>query len=1182
MEPFVHLHVHTEYSLLDGANRISDLVAAARADGHQALAITDHGNLFGAVEFYKACKEGGVQPILGCEVYVAADSMRKPHSRRENPYTHLTLLARDAAGWHNLLQLATGAHLEGYNFRPRVDLELLSRHAAGLTCLSGCMSGPVNRLLGRGEEEAALAAAGRLQDLFGADHFYLEVMRNGIQEQERLTEGMVRLRGRLRAPLIATNDIHYLRHEDCNAQDALLCIQTRSKRNDPSRWKMDTDTLFFRSRAQMNQIFADLPEALRNTLRVAEQSDLQLELGRFRLPRFDPPDGSSPEDLFRRLCEAGFARCYPGGPPAARERLEYEMKVIAEMGFISYFLIVWDLIRYARERGIPVGPGRGSAAGSVVAYALGITRLDPLRYDLLFERFLNASRISMPDIDIDFCKDRREEMLAYVRGRYGDDRVCQIITFGKLKAKAALRDVARVLDVPLAEADQVAKKVPDGPGVELARILEQDADIAAVASRSPLHAEWLDLAVKVEGLSRHSSVHAAGVVIADRPLREIVPLSRQENVVVTQWDMKACEDVGLLKMDFLGLRTLTILADAVRLVEQRHHVRLDLDALPLDDAPTYELLRNADTEGVFQLESGGMRRLLAELRPDCFEDVIAVLALFRPGPLGSGLHETYARRKHRQEQVSYPHPLLEEILRETYGVLIYQEQIMRVAQRMGGFTLVEADNLRKAMGKKKRDLMEKFERPFLDGAQRQAVAGDTARAIWDMMVKFAEYGFNKSHSAGYALVTFQTAFLKAHYPAEFYAATLTHEAADSDKLRAVVEDARKHKLEVLPPCVNRSDTRFTVRNDASVRFGLEAVKGVGAAAAARLVEIRQQAGQAFQTPLEVLVAGATAGFSKPFFESLIQAGAFDCFGKARVDLLGELEALLRYAQRQAEDRKRGQASLFDSGPAPPPPASAASPYYESQNEADTHKAPRLLSEEERMRTLALEKEALGLYLTRHPLDPYRDLLGGIAAWDSRTVAEAGDQRIVSLAGIASGVAIRPTRKDPSRKYARLRIEDLHGSTAAMVFSNTLEQHKEQVKDDFIGIFHGTLDLSGEDPVLLIDRIEPLAGRDEVHLNGSLLIRLPAGSPPLEALGAILKRHPGSATVRFLCQQADGSTTAIRAGSHWSVKLTGPLFQELEALLGPGAARAVADQRPAEAAPQPRWRSAASRPQPSAT
>lgn len=1160
MEPFVHLHVHTEYSLLDGANRIPDLVRAASADGQAALAITDHGNLFGAVEFYKACRAAGIKPLLGCEAYVAAGSRLRPHHKRDNPYHHLTLLARDAQGWRSLLELASVAHLEGYNFRPRVDRETLERHAAGLICLSGCLSGPVNRWLARGDEDAALQAAGRLQDLYGRDHFYLEVMRNGLPEQERLIGGMVSLSQRLGAPLVATNDIHYLRHEDCAAQDALLCIQTRSKRDDPSRWRMQTDTLYFRTREQMNRIFADLSAALRATAAVAEQVEVDLELGRPHLPQFQPDDGSRPEELLQRLCAEGFARCYPGNPPSARERLEHELRVIQEMGFSAYFLIIWDLVRYARERGIPVGPGRGSAAGSLVAYVLGITRIDPLRYDLLFERFLNTSRVSMPDVDIDFCKDRREEMLRYVRQRYGEDRVCQIITFGKLKARAALRDVARVLDLPLQEVDQVVKKVPEGPGVELAAVVEEDADLRQVAERSPLHREWLDLAVKIEGLSRHSSVHAAGVVIADRPLRDIVPLSRQENVVTTQWDMKACEDVGLLKMDFLGLRTLTILAAAAALVRQRRGLEVDLDALPRDDPEVFRLLSAADTEGVFQLESPGMRRLLAELQPDSFEDLIAVLALFRPGPLGSGLHEIYARRKHAREQVSYPHPLLEEILRETYGVLIYQEQIMRVAQRMAGFTLTEADNLRKAMGKKKRELMERFESPFLEGARQNGVPPSKARQIWDMMVKFAEYGFNKSHSAGYAVVTYQAAWLKAHYPAEFYAATFTHEAADSDKLRSLIEDARRHGIRVLPPCVNRSAASFTVRDERTVRFGLEAVKGIGAAAAARLVALREARPEhRFPTALDLLTDAASSGFTRPSFESLIKAGALDVFGRARVDLLAELEEQLRLAQRRAEDLRRGQALLFDLDAAPPGGAAAA-----AGDEEAPHHAPRTLTEDERQRTLAWEKEALGLYLTRHPLDPYRELLAGVSPWDSRTIREAGGDREVALAGIATGVEIRPTRKDPARKFARLRIEDLYGSVAAVVRSTTFERYRDLVRDDGAAVFRGSLDLAGEDPVLLVASIEPLQ-RGSLQNHLCLEVQLPAADPPLEALASILRRHPGPAPVRLLLARADGRATAIRAGAEWSVELGAALLEELATLLGPGRARVAGA---AQAAPGP--------------
>ncbi|HEX9793149.1 MAG TPA: DNA polymerase III subunit alpha, partial [Planctomycetota bacterium] len=1053
----------------------------------------------------------------------------------------------------------------------------LNRFSAGITCLSGCMSGPVNRMLRREDEAAALAEAGRLQDVFGREHFYLEVMRNGMAEQDRLTEGMTRLTRLVDAPLIATNDIHYLRHEDCNAQDAMLCIHTGSKRDDPTRWRMDTDTLYFRNREEMNRIFSDLPEALRNTGLVAEQVDVQIELGKHRLPRFTPPEGRSPGDYFRELCEAGFARCYPGNPAVARERLEYEMRVIGEMGFTSYFLIVWDLIRHAHEQGIPVGPGRGSAAGSLVSYVLNITRIDPLAYDLIFERFLNPSRISMPDIDIDFCKDRREEMLRYVRERYGDDYVCQIITFGKMKAKAALRDVARVLDVPLGEVDQVAKKVPDGPGVKLAQVLADDADLAAVAERSSLHKDWLDLALKLEGLSRHSSVHAAGVVISDEPLRLVVPLSKQDDAIITQWDMNACEEIGLLKMDFLGLRTLTILADALRLIEARHGEKPDLDALPLDDAKTYELLCKADTEGIFQLESGGMRRLLADLKPSVFEDVIAVLALFRPGPLGSGLHELYARRKHGLEDVSYPHPLLEEILKETYGVLIYQEQIMRVAQRMGGFSLADADSLRKAMGKKKRALMETFEKQFVEGAVGNGVPEQTGRDIWAMMEKFAEYGFNKSHSTGYALVTYQAAWLKAHYPAEFFAATFTHEASDTDKLRVLIEDARRHGLRVLPPCVNHSTATFTVRGTDGVRYGLAAVKGVGAGAADALVRIREaREDRVFPDLDEFLVEGVAKGLNKTTFESLVKAGALDAFRTARVDLADQLEDRVRWAQRRAEDRRRGQGSLFDAmgavkpmvaAPTADETAPAAAPA--DGDEEGSHHAPRRLSEDERKRTLGMEKEALGLYLTRHPLDPYRDLLAGVTPWNSTNLGDAGDERLVALAGLATLVQVRPTRKDPSRKYARLRIEDLLGSTAAIIFPKALEEFRDLVVEDFIGLFHGSLDLGGEEAVLKIDRIAALAERDKIALAGSLEIHL-KGSPPVEALSAVLKAHPGRSIVRFLYTGPDGKPVALRAAPDWTVNLSGELFARLEALLGPGCARAVADRPSAEFAPARKW------------
>ncbi len=1155
MQPFVHLHVHTEYSLLDGANPVDRLVQAAVADGHGALAITDHGNLFGAVEFYQACRKAGIKPLLGCEVYVAEKSMHEKHDKRANPYTHLTLIARDAEGWRNLMDLTTEAHLKGHHFRPRVDLELLARRARGIVCLSGCMSGPVNRQLRRGDEAAARATAGRLQDLFGAENFFLEVMRNGIEEQERLTEGMARIRAQVAAPLVATNDIHYLRHEDCMAQDALICLHTGARLKDPDRWRMNTDTLYFRSRAEMNRIFADLPEALANTQRVADMVDVRMDLGKPRLPVFPAADGRAPEELFRELCEAGFTRCYAGAPQEARERLEFEMRTIGDMGFISYFLIVWDLVRHARENGIPVGPGRGSAAGSLVAFVLGITRIDPLKYDLLFERFLNPSRISMPDIDIDFCKNRREEMIAYARHRYGDDRVCQIITFGKLKAKNALRDMGRVLEVPLAEVDKVAKKIPDGPGVSLEESLRTDPELQALRGLSPENERWFDLALKVEGLTRNAGVHAAGVIIADRPLREIVPLARLNDSVTTQWDMKACEEIGLLKMDFLGLRTLTILEEACRLVAARAGARPDLDSLPLDDVTTYALLQKADTEGIFQLESSGMRRLLADIQPSCYADLVAVLALFRPGPLGSGLHETYARRKHGREPVTHLHPMLEPVLKETYGVLIYQEQIMRVAQRMGGFSLADADSLRKAMGKKKPELMARYASQFVDGAAVRSVARPLAEQIWDMMVKFAEYGFNKSHSTGYAMVTYQAAWMKMHHPAEFYAASFTFEAGDTDKLRSLIEDARRHGVKVLPPCLNSSAAVFGVVDAGCVRFGLEAVKGVGRGAAEAIVTARASLPeQRFADLDQFFVEALARNLNKTALEALAKAGAGDALGVARLDLVAQLEERMRRAANVAKDRERGQGFLFGGGTDAP-----------ASTRPDSRPAPV-----DTAATLAAEKEALGLYLTRHPLDDYRDLLGGVSPWDSRSVAEAGQDAVIALAGIASQVTIRPTRKDPSRKMARLRIEDLYGSVAALVFPGVLEQHAAMLVEDFVGLFEGRLQVNNEEVEMVVDRIRPLGAREDLALRGMLEIVLPAGEPPVARIQQILRRHPGPARVRLQWRDAGGRERLLRAGAEWSVRLGPALLDELAALLGAGTARASMERAVTQRRERPAW------------
>ncbi|HKE00771.1 MAG TPA: DNA polymerase III subunit alpha, partial [Planctomycetota bacterium] len=962
---FVHLHVHSHYSLLDGANRIDDLVSAATKDGQRALALTDHGNLFGAVEHYSKSKKAGLKPIVGCETYVARRSRKEKWDRNSNPTDHLTVLCSSAKGYHNLVKLASSAFLEGFHNRPRIDRDILSGRTDGLVALSGCLSSQISRSCLGGDDTAAIRIAGEMEDLFGKGNFFLELMRNGMEVQDKVTDALVRVGKRTGIPLVATNDIHYLRHEDCKAQDVLLCINTGATVQTEKRFKMDTDTLYFRTREEMAAAFHDVPEAIANTVRVAERCECELELGTYRLPKFSTGTDETPEALFDRLCEDGFRARYPGGEAGARARLVAEMNVIRSMGFVAYFLIVWDLIRFARESGIPVGPGRGSAAGSIVAYVLRITDVDPLRYDLLFERFLNPERISMPDIDIDFCMENRGRMIAYAKRRYGEECVSQIVSFAALKAKAALRDVGRALAVPLPEVDRIARKVPDGPNVALAKVIEADAELAQLERQ---YADLFKIARTVEGLNRHATVHAAGVVISDVPLDTVVPLYKAGDDVMTQFDMESLEKVGLLKMDFLGLRTLTILEKGRQLVKQRTGVAPDLEHLPLDDAKTYELLASGRTLGVFQLESEGMRRLLAHMKPNRFEDVIAVLALYRPGPLGMGMHETYAARKNGEQEVDYPEARTEPILRETYGVIVYQEQVMRIANVLAGFSLAQADTLRKAMGKKDAALMAKYEKSFVDGCVANGVAKGSASGLWQLICKFAEYGFNKSHSAAYAVLTYRTAWMKANHPVEFFAANLTCEANDTDKVKEFVDDARRFGVKVLGPDVNRSEREFTVEpalpsregfaGTPSIRYGLFAVKGLGEKAADAIVAARAKVG-AYRSPTHLAEWAESGVLNRAAVEALVCAGAFDFMGVERGRLVADLAHSLAEGAAAQADRRAGQGSLFSSDD-PAPAGTVSSPAREP-----------LWSLLEK---LSREKAALGFYLSGHPMERLDALL----------------------------------------------------------------------------------------------------------------------------------------------------------------------------------------------------------------
>ena len=1140
---FAHLHVHSEYSLLDGANRLDDLVAAAKADGQRALALTDHGNLFGAVEFYQKAREAGIKPILGCEIYIARESHRKPHHKTHNPYNHLTLLARDRSGYQNLLKLATAAYLEGFHFRPRIDKATLARHSAGLTCLSGCLSGELSDLVQAGKLAQAERTAVELRDLFGPENFWLELQRNGIEVQARLNEALVDIAGRTGIPLVATNDIHYLRAEDCHTQDVLLCINTGAKRADTKRFRMDTQTLFFRTRAEMAHEFRDLPASLAATQDVAERVNLDIEFGTYHLPLFTPADGGSPETLFDRLCDEGLLARYGLGHAAGRERLEYEKRVIREMGFVSYFLIVWDLIRWAREHGIPVGPGRGSAAGSIVAYVLDITRVDPLRYDLLFERFLNSARISMPDIDIDFCKEGRERVLQYTRERYGSERVSQIGTFATLSARSVIRDVGRTLDLPLSEIDKLAKMVPQGPTAPpLEEAVQDDPDLGK-ARKDERYRELFDFSIKLDGLARHISTHAAGVVIADRPIVEYVPLCTNKQDVVTQWPAKQLEDLGLLKMDYLGLRTLTILEMTRRLIERAGGVAPDLDRLPLDDKPTYALLNRGETLGVFQLESEGMRKLLARLKPDCFGDLIACLALYRPGPLESGMADMFIRRKHGLEKIEYAHASLEPILRDTYGCIVYQEQVMLISNALGNLSLNEADNLRKAMGKKQPEIMNKFSAQFVRGAVENGCAEGAARETWEGIVKFGGYGFNKSHSTAYALITWQTAFLKAHHRIEFLAANMSCELQSSDKIKEFVDDARAAGIKVLPPDVARSQWEFLPEDDA-IRFGFGAIKGTGQKAIEAVLAARAQLeARKVSATLHTLCAEADPGaVTKLTWEALIKAGSFDSHGHERGAVLAALETALVEGVRAAHDKKAGQGSLFGAADEDGSDAGDGIDPARSFARADTLKA---------------EYEVLGFYLSGHPLEDRAGLFALLSSTNARDIQALAGGSEVTLGGLI--VALKESTTKTGKKMARFRLEDLQGGVNVTCFPRTFEQYKSLIVEDSVVICRGKLEErtseDGSSPVgILLDQVMLLEQALQTF-KGGLVIRLtPHDDVLLPRISSLVSSHRGASRLLFEIEGTDGRLRRVRSSERHNVRISTELAKGIEGILGSGRAK----------------------------
>jgi DNA polymerase-3 subunit alpha len=1116
---FVHTHVHSDYSLLDGAARVEALVAAAASCGQPALALTDHGNLAGAVPFYKACKAAKIEPIVGLEAYLAP---RSRLDRAKNPVAahHLILLAMNATGYRNLIRLSSRSYTEGFYYVPRLDKELLARHSEGIIAQSACLSGEPCYHLRCGDFARARQAAAEMRDIFG-DRYYLELQRNGCDGQEEVNQGLVRIARELRIPLVATNDVHYVAEDDREAHEVHLCIGTGKTLKDANRLRPES-LLCYRASEPMYALFRDLEEAPRSTLDIASRCHLDLDLGTMHLPRFEAPGGEDNVVTFRRLCAEGAARRYGTPlPPAVASRLAEEQGVIEEMGFTAYFLIVWDFIRHAKDRRIPVGPGRGSAAGSVVAYSLGITNVDPLKHDLLFERFLNRERISMPDIDIDFCKDGREEVIRYVQDRYGGrDRVSQIVTFGTMAARAVVRDVGRVLDVPLRDVDALAKRIPNGPNASLSKALETDADLRDDVERDERLRPLMAIARRLEGLNRNASKHAAGVVIADAPLEEYVPLYRVGEDYTTQFSMDVLEDIGLLKMDFLGLRTLTILAKAVENVRRTVGpcgAVPDLDRLPENDPETFAMLGRGEALGVFQLESSGMRELLGKIRPDRFEDLSAIVALYRPGPLGSGMVDQYVERKHRRQPITFLHPTLEPILEETLGVIVYQEQVMRIANALAGFSLNEADTLRKAMGKKKPEVMAKFREKFVKGCVERKIPEGTAVEIWTQMEFFAGYGFNKSHTVAYAVVTYQTAWLKCHHPKEFMAALLTCESGDRDKLSEYLDEARRMGIPVRPPDVSRSEHDFAVEGD-GIRFGLGSVKGVGEGAARAVVAARE-AGGPFGSVFDLCERVPPHALNRAALEALAEAGAFDATGARRAQIFDVLDRALGLAAESHEDRSAGQMGLFGGGD-----AATAAPSYPDVPEWPL---PDLL---------AREKEVLGYYVTSHPLARFEATLRRHATATAASLSDAPERATVRLGGLVSALRTSVVKSGPNegRKMGFFRVEDFSGSASCVAFSRTWAEQGALLAPDRVVFVEGDVDASRDEPTLRVSKVVPVEEADAAFARG-VLVRLAAAAPAtVEALGSALRATPGALPVVLEVRADGGRRVALKAGPSWNV------------------------------------------------
>ncbi|MEW9698311.1 DNA polymerase III subunit alpha [Paenibacillus sp. SI8] len=1097
MSSFVHLHVHSEYSLLDGAARMEELVSQAAALGMTSLALTDHGVMYGAIAFYKACKQRGIKPIIGCEAYYTAGSIREKGTRQEQPIYHLILLAKNHQGYQNLMKLCSIGHLQGFHYKPRIDYEHLAKHSEGLICLSSCLGSEVSQHLLHDRKDEARKAAERYRDIFG-DDFFLEIQDHGMIEQKKVMISMIELSKETGIPLIATNDVHYVTEPDHVMQDILICIGTGKTVDDKDRLRMGTSQMYLKSEEEMKRLFVHVPEALTNTSVVAERCELELEFGKSILPRFQPiPESLTAGAYLKELCLAGLEQRYgakdewhlPQSPlrKQAEERLAYELGVIENMGFSDYFLIVWDFIRFAHEKGIMTGPGRGSSAGSLVAFVLHITNVDPLQYKLLFERFLNPERITMPDIDIDFSDERRDEVIDYVVAKYGQEHVAQIITFGTMAAKAAVRDVGRVLNVPYGEVDRAAKMIPNQLGMTLSEALQVSSDLRALTVKQPRTAELLEMAMRVEGMPRHASTHAAGVVISREPLTQYVPLQEgTAETALTQYTMEHLEAIGLLKMDFLGLRTLSIIERTLNWIEQLEGIRIDFNALDMDhDLLTYEMLSKGDATGVFQLEGSGVRKVLKDLKPSVFEDIISVLALYRPGPME--FIPKYIAGKHGQMEVIYPHPSLEPILRDTYGIIVYQEQIMQIASSMAGFSLGEADLLRRAVSKKKREVLDEERTHFVAGSLREGFSAEEANHVYDMIVRFADYGFPRAHATAYGVLAFQTAYLKAHYPIYFMASMLTAVMGNHRKVAEYVDECRRMKLAVLPPDVNGSGTVFTPDRQGAIRFGLAAIKNVGTHAIDAILHERIES--PFESLLDFCRRVDLRVCNKRVIESLIQGGAFDSLGGHRAQLMAILDETIASATKWRKERDDLQLHLFG--------------FVEEPNwEVEVPNIPPMAQSKQ----LEYEKELLGMYISGHPLDAYAELLTELEADKLHALQELPDNSEVIVAGsILSNKTIVTKKGQP---MAFMELEDHIDKVEVVLFPETWKNAAPLVQKGRLVLVRAKLQLQDEDPPKLL--AEQLAALDD------------------PAAVQRLRRQPGRTDTRAAAQPARTSAARPQA------------------------------------------------------